>query len=147
MSKTLRFLILLCFFAPAVASAQPFWSVGPKLGYTLGDNGGFTGGFEVSYFPQQVFPLWGFTCDLTFWKDHSSLHFGMEVNEIIGLDVGPTLFYSNGTVHMGFSAIPFAGIFFFGYYEIACPFFQTPFQSWGGYLKIPIGLQPIGEVG
>ncbi len=86
----------------------------------------------------------GFTCDLTFWKDHSTLHFGIEDNEIIGLDIGPTLFYSNGNINAGISVIPFAGIFLFGYYELAWPFFQTPYQSWGGYLKLPFGFQLYG---
>jgi hypothetical protein len=140
MRRTFRFLVLLCFFAPAVASTQPWWSVGPKLGYTLGDNGGFTWGFEVTYFPQRIFPWWGYTLDFTSWKEHSSLHLGIEGNEGIGLDIGPTLFYLNGVVNLGVSAIPFLGAFLFGYYEFAWPFFQAPFQTWGGYLKIPIGL-------
>ncbi|HET6401978.1 MAG TPA: hypothetical protein VFH95_11335 [Candidatus Kapabacteria bacterium] len=131
---------MLCLIYPAVAKSQPFWSVGPKLGYTLGDNGGFTWGLEASYFPQQIGPLWGFTCDLTFWKEHSTLHLGIEGEEGPGIDVGPTLFYSKGTFNFGLSAIPWFGAFIYAYYEFAWPFFQTPFQSYGGYLKIPIGV-------
>jgi hypothetical protein len=122
-------------------SAQPFWSVGPKVGYTFGENGGTTGGFEVSYFPRQDFPYVGFTFDFTAWKDYVTLHFGIEGNEIIGIDVGPTLFFSKGNVDLGLSAIPFGGIMLFGYYELAWPFFKTPFQSCGGYFKIPIGMK------
>jgi hypothetical protein len=85
-------------------------------------------------------PWWGYTLDFTSWKEHSSLHLGIEGNEGIGLDIGPTLFYLNGVVNLGVSAIPFLGAFLFGYYEFAWPFFQAPFQTWGGYLKIPIGL-------
>jgi hypothetical protein len=140
MWKAIVITAVLCVFATERSFAQPFWSIGPKFGKTLGDNGGFTWGFEASYFPQQVGPLWGFTCDLTFWKDHSSLHCGIEGEEGLGVDVGPTLFYSKGTFNIGLSAIPWFGAFIYGYYEFAWPFGLTPFQSYGGYLKIPIGV-------
>jgi len=130
--------------------SQPFYSVGPKLGYTYGEGGGFTWGFEASYFPNPIFdlsshPLWGFTADLTFWKNYTSFHIGIEGSEMIGVDVGPTLFYSEKSLQAGVSLIPFAGILFIGYYEFAWPFFQTPFQTIGGYLKIPIGVNILPE--
>src|ERR1035437_5451517 len=137
MRRAIYFIALLCLISPEVATSQPFWSVGPKLGYTLGDNGGFTWGFEASYFPNPIFdlsshPLWGFTADLTFWKNYTSFHLGIEgIAQVIGLDAGPTFFYSNKSFQAGVSTIPFAGIDFIGYYELAWPFFQTPFQTWG----------------
>jgi hypothetical protein len=129
------------------AKAQ-YWTIGPKLGYTLGDNGGFTWGFEATYLPAQprsksdssfIASIWGITADLTFWKDHSTLHFGIEKNfDILGVDVGPTGFFYNGHSYLGFSIIPYAGFLIYGYYEYAQPIFDKGFQSWGGYLKVPL---------
>ncbi|MFI5201578.1 MAG: hypothetical protein ACHQNE_04275 [Candidatus Kapaibacterium sp.] len=150
MRRAIYIIVVLCIISPEVAMSQPFWSIGPKLGYTLGDNGGFTWGFEASYFPNPIFdlsshPLWGFTADLTFWKKYTSFHLGIEGSEMFGVDVGPTLFYSNKNLQAGVSVIPFAALLVVAYYELAWPFFQTPFQTWGGYLKIPIGLNPLPE--
>jgi len=133
---------LSCVLLTGQADAQkPFWSVGPKLGGTLGVNGGFTWGFEASYFPKPSFPLWGFTADLTFWKSCISFHIGIEGNEMIGVDAGPTFFYSDQSIQAGVSLIPFVGILLIAYYELAWPFFQTPFQTFGGYMKIPVGVK------
>jgi hypothetical protein len=141
------FLCAFFLFEGADVQAQ-YWTVGPKLGYTLGDNGGFTWGFEASYIPAQhraesdssfIMSIWGLTADLTFWKDHTTFHLGVEKNlDIFGLDVGPTLFFHNGSIQGGLSLIPYGGALIYGYYELAWPFFQEPFRTWGGYLKIPL---------
>jgi|GEM_PF-3580130 len=139
MRRAIYFFLLLCLIFPAVAKSQPWWSVGPKLGYILGDKGGFAWGFEVTYFPQYIAPAYGYTCDLTFWRDYSSLHFGIEFANVLSIDVGPTLFYTNKKLEIGLSGIPWFGVFCYAYYEFAWPIGQTLIQSYGGYLKIPIG--------
>jgi len=140
MLKIILIVAMICLLFVQNASSQPFWSVGPKLGYTFGDNGGFTGGFEVSYFPTQTAPAYGYTCDLTFWHDYSSLHFGIEFANFLSIDVGPTLFFSNKTFEIGLSAIPWCGVICYVYYEFAWPIGHPLIQSLGGYLKLPIGL-------
>ena len=146
MRRTFRFLLLLCFFAPAVATAQPFWSVGPKLGYTFGDNGGFTGGVEVTYFPQNWNSIaYGYTLDVNFWPKHVSLHLGIEKWLYVGVDVGPTLFFSNHRVYPGVSIIAWDGFIFYPYYELGIPFNGEFYNSVGGYIKFPIGLHTDGD--
>ena len=120
--------------------AQTFWSLGFKVGYTFGDDGGITGGVEASY---MLSPLYGFTLDLTGWpKSHTSIHAGLEGWWWVGLDVGPTVFLSDQYKGLGFSAIVWDGLFFYPYYELAIPFRGSPYHSVGGYIKFPVNLPP-----
>jgi hypothetical protein len=75
------------------------------------------------------FTLTGFTADLVFWKKHTTFHVGIEkIVSVIGLDVGPTIFFQDGEVQAGLSLIPFAGIILMGYYEFAWPVLRVPFK-------------------
>ncbi|MDP4199944.1 MAG: hypothetical protein Q8922_08360 [Bacteroidota bacterium] len=123
------------------AAQNGIWSIGPKIGYTFGAEGGVTAGFEVSYFPNyDALPI-GYTCDITVLGDPSrlSLHLGAEAYLIAGLDIGPTLFLDRGRFYPGVSIIPFVGVGLLPYYEFGVPFDHPPFESVGGYLKFPIG--------
>src|SRR5262249_3021613 len=117
--------------------AQRFWSVGFKMGYTFGGHGGVTGGVEASY---MLSPFTGFTFDLTGWGPHShtSFHAGAEGWDALGIDVGPTYFLSDEYTGFGVSVIGWTGFFLYPYYEVAIPFRGPPFQSVGGYLKVPV---------
>ena len=140
MIKISLIVAVICLLFVQNALSQPFWSTGPKIGYTFGQQGGLTGGWEFSYFPDQT-PngyFLGYTVDLTAWKGHTTLHFGVEG---YFLDVGPTLFFSNNSLNFGMSAIAWIGIIIYPYYEFAWPFGQTPFNSVGGYIKIPVNYQ------
>lgn len=134
--------IFLWVAAPTEAQpGQPWWSIGPKIGYTFGPDGGVTFGAEVSYFPTNdynPFP-YAFTFDINYWKDHFSIHSGIEAWFYIGADVGPTLFFSKKGVHIGISFIVWDGVVLYPYYEWGIPFDGEIFHGAGGYLKIPIG--------
>jgi hypothetical protein len=157
MLRAIYFFILYCLLiTPDGAEAQPFWSVGPKLGYAFGDHGGVTIGAEASYFPNfanSIYP-YGFTFDITRWHDHFSIHIGAETWFLIGIDIGPTLFFSSQQVNFGMSLIGWDGYFLYPYYEMGIPFTGEIYHGVGGYLKFPVGIKsyspawgPIGSVG
>lgn len=137
--------------------AQSYWSVGPKLGYTFGADGGVTIGAEATYFPPESFVTglpYGFTFDLTHWKGHLNFHAGIETWFLIGVDVGPTLFFDDIGANLGMSLIGWDGYFLYPYYEMGIPFNGEIYHSVGGYLKFPLGLRyatpawvPVGPVG
>ncbi len=134
------FVFFLLFLAITKKSvAQPYWTIGPKIGYTFGNGGGFTGGVEVSYFPYRNFLPGGFgyTFDLTAWPNHRSVHVGAEFASLLGIDVGPTVFLDSGRVSGGVSMIPWIGAVIYGYFELDIPFGHVAYQSVGGYLKYP----------
>ena len=131
----------------SVMQAQPvqYWTVGPKMGYTFGSQGGVTIGAEVSYFPHwEIGPFlpYGFTMDVNVWKEHVSVHVGAETWFVLGVDVGPTLFFSKKSMNLGLSIIGWDGLFLYPYYELGIPFNGELFQGVGGYLKFPFGNYP-----
>ena len=155
MRLRILFAILVLTVAARSAPAQ-WWSVGPKLGYTFGADGGVTIGAEASYFPNEsnaVYP-YGFTIDINSWAGHLSLHAGAESWYLIGVDIGPTLFFSQKGVNFGMSLIAWDGVFLYPYYEMGIQFNGEIFNGVGGYLKFPLGgwtyapaWGPIGPVG
>ncbi len=138
--------------ANSSARAQSWFSIGPKLGYTFGKEGGFTGGLEVSYFPSnralsdQTPPtLFGFTCDLTILPHGRMLiHFGAEglvAAGLAGLDIGPTMVFAEGRLYSAFTFIPFVGVLVYPFYEYTVPFSHLePISTMGVYIKYPISI-------
>lgn len=134
-------------FVTSEAGAQaPWYTVGPKVGYTVGQ--GFTLGVELSYFPAGQNPyddptLHGYTLDLYHVSNGStSIHVGAEWMFFAGIDVGPTLVLDSAGVHAGGSAIAFATLGVVPYYEITVVKGRRTAYGFGGYLKFPIGLPP-----
>ncbi|SRR5579883_2637773 len=136
MNRIFCFLSLFCLLIATPVFSQPMWSVGGRIGYTFGDRGGFTWGLEASYLPRDKDYVYGYTLDLTFWPKHTALHAGVEGWYGAGLDIGPTLFWSD-YFYPGFSAIVWDGFVLYGYYELAVPFSDAIAHSVGLYLKMP----------
>lgn len=141
MWKAIVITSLLCVFATERSFAQPFWSVGPKLGYTFGNDGGVTIGVEASYFPTWGGYPYGFTLDLNHGQGHVSIHAGIETWYLIGIDIGPTLFFSPRNVNLGMSLIAWDGFFLYPYYEMGIPLSGEIYHGVGGYLKFPLGFE------
>ncbi len=120
---------------------QPFWSIGPKIGYIFGEQGGLTGGFEVALFPN-AHASYALTFDVTGWSpSNTAVHVGVEAWLYAGLDIGPTLFLSKqAPAKLGMSVIVWDGLLLYPYYELSIPFDGNPYHSVGGYIKFPIGL-------
>jgi hypothetical protein len=137
------------------ASAQSWFTIGPKLGYTFGKDGGFAGGLEVSYFPNNsnlnnsiTGLLIGFTCDLTLLTHgRALLHVGAEGligAGLAGLDFGPTLVFTSERVYPALTFIPFFGVIRYPFYEYTVPFFHLePITTIGGYIKVPVSNIPV----
>jgi hypothetical protein len=119
-------------------SAQPFWSIGPKVGYTFGKEAGLLWGFEVTYFP--VRPVrYGVTMDVAFTKFRTSIHVGAETWILLGVDSGPTILISND-VRFAWSLIVWEGLFLYPYYQFDLALDGQAGHSLGAYLKVPVGL-------
>src|SRR5687767_9650699 len=96
MTKYLLIVVVLL-SAVRVSAQQSVFTIGPKIGYTFGDQGGITLGAEASYFPSVKDPAndkfrYGFTFDVMFSDAYTTLHLGAEIiGLIVGIDLGPTL--------------------------------------------------------
>jgi len=115
----------------------PYWTIGPKFGWILGEGTGVFG-LEVTYLPK-LFE--GITFDATV-NTHSELtfHVGVEQASIIGLDIGPSLCLKRSTPYFGLSAIVFFGGIFIPFYEWQYyPALDDPASgTLGFYIKVPI---------
>ncbi len=119
---------------------QIYLNPGFKLGYTFGNHGGFTYGFEVSVttnFDNQQTAVWsGLVVGVDFCKDWTRLHTGVEASAMgFGFDVGPSFLYRNDTVSYGTSFIPFIGFGLYPYYNLS--YFDNGFETReiGSYAK------------
>lgn len=140
-------LIIAAFFTVTAAQAQTktVFSIGPKLGYTFGEQGGITVGFEASFFPSVKDPIndpfrYGATFDATFWKQHVSLRLGAQIMgfAVVGLDVGPTLVWKDGESSLYLGTIFFAGAVFYPYIETIHRPGMDNLNSVGTYFKLPV---------
>lgn len=140
---TTFFVLLMVVQSPKVYAGDPQIYINPgiKLGYTFGDDGGFTYGFELSittnFKNQQTSNWYGVVVDVDFCKDWTRLHTGIEASSIgVGCDVGPSFLFRNDTVSYGVSFIPFIGIIVYPYYNFS--FFDNGFASHelGSYFKV-----------
>ncbi len=134
-------MILACTSKVQAYEGQVYLNPGLKFGYTFGDQGGFTYGFEVSIttnFKNQEIAVWsGVVVDVDFCKDWTRLHTGIEASAIgFGFDVGPSFLFRNDTVSYGVSLIPFLGIIVFPYYNFS--YFDNGFETHelGSYFKL-----------
>ncbi len=123
--------------------AWVFINPGFKLGYTFGEQGGFTYGFELSVttdiIKNQSGGRIGVVFDVDACKDWTRIHTGIEASAVIvGCDIGPSFLFRNDTVSYGFSFIPFAGILLYPYYNFS--YFEDGFSTHeiGSYFKLPI---------
>lgn len=141
-----KYLLIVALLLPATGTRaqQSVFTIGPKVGYTFGSDGGVTVGFEASYFPSVKDPISdpfraGATIDVTFWRRHISLHVGAQiiVGAVAGIDIGPTLIAEGEERSVYLGTIFFAGVGFYPYYEIIHRPDEDNFHSVGTYLKLP----------
>ena len=121
-------------------SSQTVVSPGMKLGHTFGENGGFTWGFEVSITSFTHPPYYGGVVDIDFCKERTKLHIGFQASLIAGASIGPTWIWEDRQQDVGFSVIPFAGVFLYPYYAYTVRPEKPDLQEIGSYLKIPIAI-------
>jgi hypothetical protein len=122
-------------------------SPGIKLGFASGDAGGFTVGVELSagYWDKAtVLDAFGGTFiggvidyDVSV-GGRGKLHFGAEATlGPVGVDVGPTLVFENGTTRLATTVTPFIGVMAMPYYSMTFADDQPTITEWGAYGKLP----------
>ncbi len=130
--RILAFLLLAGWFSGSTTFAQnttTFLSPGVKLGYTFGDNGGFTYGFEVSFVwmdrsVHNIGNSMGPVFDIDFWPGATRLHLGLELVKYdnrsgiaSGACFGPSIVFKESQPHFGVSFIPFFGALAYPYFN------------------------------
>lgn len=72
-----------------------FISPGINMGYTYGQHGGFTGGFEVSYIVwyQNTAHAAVLVADLQ--ERMAKYHLGYQISHLVGIELGPSLVLKN----------------------------------------------------
>lgn len=141
MKKLITCICFLFFLAMNNSSADEgptFLNIGIKLGYTLGNNGGFTYGFEVSYTKFYTPCIVGTVFDIDFLEKMTKYHLGLEATSIItaGLCIGPTLIVEEGTKDIGLSIIPYGGILLYPYFNYTIRFSKPSLFEVGTYIKL-----------
>lgn len=119
-------------------------SPGIKLGYTFGDDGGFTWGFELTALFRTgpdlgVVLAHGPAFNLTFGPVFH-LRAGWEiVSWGLGLEAGPELVRGKDGSRFGFGVTPWLGAFFVApYYTHTFVLDGEPVDEAGTYLKLPL---------
>lgn len=135
---------------PSISRSQDWLiNVGPKIGYTVGPDGGFTFGAEVSVINYRSGSpsgtRYGYTFEVTGWEHHTSFHAGVEgFLPGCGLDIGPTLLVTlaggKSSTTLGVSAIPFVGALLLPYAELLFTTGNPMFYSYGAFVKFPVNL-------
>jgi len=128
-------------------NATTFLNPGIKLGYTFGDNGGFTYGAEISYVwmirPEHSSGAGasiGPVLDIDFLPRMSRIHLGIEtayaVGGLVAVGVcgGPTILFKDGDDYWGYSVIPFIGALMYPYFNYTSVG-ELRSTEVGGYLK------------
>lgn len=122
---------------------------GVKIGYSFGDQGGFTYGLELSItssFTSSFSPFWGGIVINTYQcKGRNSTHFGAQTSYFgFGMEVGPTYVNDNGRQYSGYTITTFGGFIIIPYYTYS-GFDNDSLTTHeiGTYVKMPIKI--IGE--
>ena len=121
-------------------SGQVVLNPGLKLGYTFGETGGFTWGFEVSITGGDG-PWYGGVVDIDFCKERTKLHVGFQGSMVVGASIGPAWIWENEEKDIGLSVIPFAGFMLYPYYAFTLRAKKPDIHEVGGYLKIPMAIR------
>ena len=141
-------LFLSCVPFKLLQAQQTVFSPGIKLGYTFGEDGGFTYGFEFSYVIKlegnrdtDIAGLYiGPVFDIDFSKHFQRIHFGLEAGTgPFGVCFGPSFVSVLGEAYQsGYSVIPYAGLLAYPYYNFT-KVGEVTFREWGSYFKYHIG--------
>ncbi len=135
---------LLLFLFDVKANDNPiYFNPGIKLGYQFGKNGGFIYGFEVSlttYGPNGG--LVGFVSNIDFCKGNTKLHFGLQASTLVGIEIGPTVYFEDKNIYYGITTAAFGYIFILPYYEFSYIFDKDiTINQLGIFGKLPIPIK------
>ena len=143
----MRFAAVLLLLAIAAAPTMAQWnpsemviSPGIKIGWSSGDEGGMTMGFELSVI--QLMNDRGNYVGLVFDFDGTArgrrkFHLGAEFGiPFLGMEIGPTIVVEEDESRVALTVTPYAGIYLLPYYSITFP--GTIINEAGAYVKLPM---------
>lgn len=143
------YLVIVCLIimSKSAYSYNPtlFISPGIKLGYQLGETGGFIYGFELSLTAlDHGYPIAGVVTNIDFFKGNTKLHFGAELSAgVIGIDIGPSYYFTESGNYFGFTLGLYSLVFVMPYYETS-RFYNVnssfTVNQFGTYLKMPFSI-------
>ncbi len=141
MKRSIFIVILICVFQQSGLSQVIFVNPGIKAGYTFGQGGGFTFGFEISVVALKINSKskdggYGIVYDYDTFGEYSKHHFGIEyLNYLTYLDVGPTIVNHGDNSTTGFTINTSAGLIFIPYYSYTYVDSSLSFHELGSYGK------------
>jgi len=139
---SLKLNLLLWLFSSQHATSQgtsTYINPGIKLGYTFGENGGFTAGVEISYTWVNENLSFGIVTSADVCKKLLKFHLGTEASTRgIGVCVGPSLTKNNDTTDYGLTFTTFFGLVVIPYYSYTFRFIKDDVHELGSFLKFPI---------
>ncbi len=125
-----------------------FISPGIKFGYTFGEGGGVTVGAEVSYIVWYNNLAHAVVLNLDICGNEDKLkfnkmHLGYQISRGVGVEAGPTMFWTDKGVYFGASVTPFAGIIIpYAYYSYTVAFNKKKVLNEAGMLlKLPMAIE------
>jgi len=138
--------LLLWLFSSQPAASQgtsTYINPGLKLGYTFGENGGFTAGIEISYTWANTNLAWGVLSSADWCNGLLKIHLGLEAARGVGISIGPSITKKIDTIDYGITVTPFAGFILYPFYSYTWRMTSPNIQEVGAFLKFPI--QTSGE--
>lgn len=145
MKKLYLVIVCLIIMSKSAYSYDPavFLSPGIKLGYQVGEGGGFVYGLEVRLAAwNSGYPILGVVSNIDFCNGNTKLHFGAEVSAgIIGIDIGPSFYFTEKSNYTGITLGLYSLVFVMPYYETSRFYDDNSsfsFSQSGAYFKLPI---------
>lgn len=145
--RAILFIISITVLACEVSADERFISPGIKIGYNFGKAGGLTVGAEVSYIVwyNNLAHAVVINSDICGNEDKlkfNKIHLGYQISRGIGVECGPTIFWTDEGVHYGASVTPFAGVIIpYAYYTYTVAFNKKKVMNEAGILiKLPIAV-------
>ena len=119
--------------------SRTFVNPGIKLGYTFGDQRGFTFGFECSI-TRMVGDRFTFggVAAVDFCRQLFRAHTGVQASWGVGVEWGPTFIRDGSQSQFGHSLTAFLGFVAYPYYTMTFRGESPTLYEFGSYLKAPI---------
>ncbi len=139
--------VMILGFNISYSQDKAFISPGLKIGYELGDKGGWTIGMEVSYVMDfKNITYLGLVINYDFLNNKHKILLGVEYLlpplPVGGITIGPSILIDKkNNVHFGASVIPFLGLWGYFYYDYSFFYTHQAIENMGLYLKIPLQVQ------
>lgn len=130
------FLSAMLFIVDIYGQNNIFYNPGVKLGYSFGENGGFTYGFELAMIFTDEKSLPGIVLSYEICEDEHLIHLGGEINSIIGVEMGPTFRLSGNENNFGFSMTIYGNLFLIPYYRYTRFSADNDYSEVGAFIKV-----------